>query len=115
MPTFSVCGPWTSTNSPSSRSGAGRSSAKDAETALQAGFTTAGGLGVHLARVVEEGLLSGPSIYAPGEILSQTGGHGDLHAFPLAWMNDMCTSGGPLALCDGIPACLKAVGGTHSA
>jgi len=86
--------------------------AKDAETVLQAGFTTvreAGGLGVHLARVVEEGLLAGPSIYAPGAILSQTGGHGDLHALPLAWMNDLCETGGALALCDGIPECLKAV------
>jgi imidazolonepropionase-like amidohydrolase len=86
--------------------------AKDAETALQAGFTSvreAGGLGVHLARVVEEGLLVGPSIYAPGAILSQTGGHGDLHAFPLAWVNDLCKSGGQIALCDGVPECLKAV------
>ena len=86
--------------------------AKDAEIALQAGFTSvreAGGLGVHLARVVEEGLLAGPSIYAPGAILSQTGGHGDLHALPLPWMGDLCQSGGPLALCDGIPECLKAV------
>ena len=86
--------------------------AKDAEIVLQAGFTTvreAGGLGVHLARVVEEGLLAGPSIYAPGAILSQTGGHGDLHALPLPWMGDLCQSGGPLALCDGIPECLKAV------
>ena len=86
--------------------------AKDAEIVLQAGFTSvreAGGLGVHLARVVEEGLLAGPSIYAPGAILSQTGGHGDLHALPLAWMGDLCQSGGPLALCDGIPECLKAV------
>jgi imidazolonepropionase-like amidohydrolase len=86
--------------------------AKDAETALQAGFTSvreAGGLGVHLARVVEEGLLAGPSIYAPGAILSQTGGHGDLHAVPLGWMNDLCERGGPTTLCDGVPECLKAV------
>ena len=26
----------------------------------------------------------GPSIYAPGAILSQTGGHGDIHSFPVA-------------------------------
>jgi imidazolonepropionase-like amidohydrolase len=86
--------------------------AKDTETALQAGFTSvreAGGLGVYLARVVDEGLLSGPSIYAPGAILSQTGGHGDLHAFPLAWMNDLCAHGGPFVLCDGVPECLRAV------
>ena len=39
---------------------------KDAETALQAGFTSvreAGGLGVYLARVVEEGSIQGPHIY----------------------------------------------------
>ena len=86
--------------------------AKDAEVALQAGFTSvreAGGFGVYLARVVEEGLLAGPSIYAPGAILSQTGGHGDLHAFPSAWVNDLCERGVPTALCDGVPECLKAV------
>jgi imidazolonepropionase-like amidohydrolase len=86
--------------------------AKDVETALQAGFTSireAGGLGVHLARVVDEGLLAGPSIYAPGAILSQTGGHGDLHSFPLPWIGDLCARGAPLALCDGVPECLKAV------
>lgn len=86
--------------------------AKDAEIALQAGFTTvreAGGLGVHLARVVDEDLLAGPSIYAPGAILSQTGGHGDLHALPVEWMHDLCRDGGPLVICDGISECLKAV------
>lgn len=86
--------------------------AKDAEIVLQAGFTTvrdAGGFGVHLARVVEEGLLAGPSIYGAGAILSQTGGHGDLHSLPLTWMHDLCGNGGPLALCDGVPECLKAV------
>ena len=85
---------------------------KDVEKALQAGFTSireAGGLGVHLARVVEEGLLAGPSIYAPGAILSQTGGHGDLHALALPWIGDLCQRGAPLALCDGVPECLKAV------
>jgi imidazolonepropionase-like amidohydrolase len=86
--------------------------AKDAETVLQAGFTSireAGGFGVHLARVVDEGLLDGPSIYAPGAILSTTGGHGDLHGFPLPVMFDLCQRGGPMHLCDGVPECLKAV------
>jgi imidazolonepropionase-like amidohydrolase len=62
--------------------------AKDAEAALQAGFTSvreAGGIGVHLARAVREGTVVGPSIYAPGAILSTTGGHGDLHTVPLEW------------------------------
>lgn len=86
--------------------------AKDAEAALQAGFTSireAGGLGVHLARVVDEGILDGPAIYAPGAILSQTGGHGDLHALPLPWITDLCERGAPIMLCDGVPECLKAV------
>jgi imidazolonepropionase-like amidohydrolase len=86
--------------------------AKDVETALQAGFTSireAAGLGVYLARVVDEGLLAGPSIYAPGAILSPTGGHGDLHSLPLPWMTDLCQRGAPMALCDGVPECLKAV------
>jgi imidazolonepropionase-like amidohydrolase len=37
-----------------------------------------GGLGVYLARAVEEGTLDGPTIYGAGAILSVTGGHGDL-------------------------------------
>jgi imidazolonepropionase-like amidohydrolase len=86
--------------------------AKNVEAALDAGFTSvreAGGLGVHMARLVEEGIISGPSIYAPGAILSQTGGHGDIHAFPVSWVTDMCERGGFSWLCDGVPECLKAV------
>ncbi len=86
--------------------------AKNVEAALCAGFTSvreAGGLGVHMARLVEEGILAGPSIYAPGAILSQTGGHGDIHAFPVAWVTEMFERGGFSWLCDGVPECLKAV------
>ncbi|MGO9342034.1 MAG: metal-dependent hydrolase family protein [Acidimicrobiales bacterium] len=86
--------------------------AKTVEAALGAGFTSvreAGGLGVHMARLVDEGILVGPSIYAPGAILSQTGGHGDIHAFPVSWVIEMCERGGFSWLCDGVPECLKAV------
>jgi imidazolonepropionase-like amidohydrolase len=86
--------------------------AKDAESALAAGFTSvreAGGLGVHLARAVAEGTLNGPSIYAPGAVLSQTGGHADVHSVPVEWIHDHCRRGGPFQLCDGVPECLKAV------
>ncbi len=85
---------------------------QDARTALMAGFTSvreAGGLGVYLARGINEGLLTGPHIYGPGAILSQTGGHGDLHEYPLSWMHDLAEAGGFLHLCDGVPECLKAV------
>jgi imidazolonepropionase-like amidohydrolase len=82
------------------------------ETALQAGFTSvreAGGLGVELAKVVAEGLIPGPSIYAPGSILSTTGGHGDLHSYPIGWVHELCERQGFTWLCDGVPECLKAV------
>lgn len=82
--------------------------AKDAEIALQAGFTSvreAGGLGVYLARGIADGTLIGPSIYAPGAILSTTGGHGDLHNIPLDWAHDVAET----RLCDGTVECIRAV------
>jgi imidazolonepropionase-like amidohydrolase len=85
---------------------------KNVEAALGAGFTSvreAGGLGVYLARVVDEGSIAGPSIYAPGAILSQTGGHGDLHAYPVDSVTDMCERIGMTWLCDGVAECMKAV------
>lgn len=85
---------------------------QDATTALMAGFTSvreAGGLGIYLARVINEGLLVGPHIYGPGAILSQTGGHGDLHEYPIKWVHDVAEAGGFLHLCDGVPECIKAV------
>ena len=86
--------------------------AKDAEAALQAGFTSvreAGGIGVHLAQAVREGTVAGPSIYAPGAILSTTGGHGDLHTIPLDWVHDHGRRSGELRLCDGVDDCVRAV------
>ncbi|NOY54920.1 MAG: amidohydrolase family protein [Actinobacteria bacterium] len=90
---------------------AGVRSARDAEAALNAGFTSlreAGGLGVYLARAIAEGTFVGPNIYAAGSILSTTGGHGDLHSYPLDWMLDYEASGGWLSICDGVAECLKA-------
>jgi len=86
-------------------------SVRDTEAALMAGFTSvreAGGYGIYLARAVEEGSILGPSIYAAGAILSTTGGHGDLHSYPLDWLLNYGASGGMLELCDGAPECLKA-------
>ena len=68
-----------------------------------------GGLGVHLARAVAEGTVDGPAIYGAGAILSTTGGHGDLHAFPLDWIEDYARHGGMLRLADGPDECAKAV------
>jgi len=86
--------------------------AKDAERALAAGFTSVretGGLGVHIARVSAEGTLNAPHIYAAGAALSQTGGHGDVHSFPIEFvLRRFQEFWGAKVLCDGVPECLKA-------
>jgi imidazolonepropionase-like amidohydrolase len=86
--------------------------ARDLRAALDAGITSVrevGGLGVYLARVVAEGVLPGPVIYAAGSILSTTGGHGDLHAFPLHWIEDFGRQADMCRLADGPDDCAKAV------
>jgi imidazolonepropionase-like amidohydrolase len=90
----------------------GARSARDLRAALDAGVTSVrevGGLGVYLARAVAEGVLDGPSIYAAGAILSTTGGHADLHSFPLDWMGDWAAETGTMRLADGPDECVKAV------
>jgi imidazolonepropionase-like amidohydrolase len=84
----------------------------DLRAALDAGVTSVrelGGLGVHLARAVAEGSVAGPRVYAAGAILSTTGGHGDVHAFPLAWLDAFGRGGGELRLADGPAECVRAV------
>src|SRR5208282_2690751 len=56
-----------------------------------------------------EGTVDGPAIYGAGAILSTTGGHGDLHAFPLDWIEDYARNAGMLRLADGPYECAKAV------
>jgi imidazolonepropionase-like amidohydrolase len=85
---------------------------RDLRAALDAGITSVrdvGGLGIYLARVVDEGVIDGPAIYGAGGILSTTGGHGDLHSFPLDWMRDYSAQGGLMRLADGPDECAKAV------
>lgn len=87
-------------------------SAADLRAALDAGITSVrevGGLGVHLARAVQEGSVEGPSIYAAGAALSVTGGHGDLQSYPLSWMDEFGRGGGNLRLTDGVDECVRAV------
>jgi imidazolonepropionase-like amidohydrolase len=82
----------------------------DAASLLMAGYTSVrevGGLGVHLARAVDEGTVPGPTIYGAGAVLSTTGGHGDVHALPLDWIASSDHHLG--VLCDGVPECLRAV------
>jgi imidazolonepropionase-like amidohydrolase len=86
-------------------------SARDLRAALDAGVTSVrevGGMGVFLARAVAEGSLDGPNIYGAGAILSTTGGHGDLHSYPLDWVADSSWPDmGRLA--DGPDDCARAV------
>ena len=89
----------------------GARSARDLRAALDAGVTSVrevGGLGVYLARAVAEGVLDGPAIYAAGAILSTTGGHADLHSFPLDWMEDWGRQAGTMRLADGPDECARA-------
>jgi imidazolonepropionase-like amidohydrolase len=87
--------------------------ARDLRAALDAGVTSVrevGGLGIYLARAVDEGVIDGPAVYAAGSILSTTGGHGDLHSYPLAWVTDFGHHQfGDLRLADGEPECMRAV------
>jgi imidazolonepropionase-like amidohydrolase len=90
----------------------GARSARDLRAALDAGITSVrevGGLGVELARAVAEGVLDGPAIYGAGAILSTTGGHGDLHSFPLDWMISWSREAGTMRLADGPDDCARAV------
>ncbi|MGC9668620.1 amidohydrolase family protein [Planosporangium sp. 12N6] len=79
----------------------------DLRAALDAGVTSVrevGGLGVHLARAVAEGSVDGPTIYAAGAVLSTTGGHGDLHGYPLPWVGELSE----FRLADGPAECARA-------
>ena len=87
-------------------------SVADANRALVAGFTSVRdlvGLGVHLARVVDEGTIPGPHIYGGGAMLSPTAGHGDLHMFPTSYIHALAAAGYFFQLCDGISECLRGV------
>jgi imidazolonepropionase-like amidohydrolase len=51
----------------------------DARRALMAGFTSVremGGMGTFLGRAIDEGQVTGPTVYASGSMLSMTAGHG---------------------------------------
>ncbi len=86
--------------------------ATDAFDALASGFTTvrdagtSGGVPFALRRAMQDGVIMGPRIFAAGDPLSQTSGHGDWHVFPYQWIKDMAPRGW---LVDGEDECRKAV------
>ena len=83
----------------------------DVTATLMAGVTSVrepGGLGIYIRHAVNEGTLVGPNIYSAGRILSTTGGHADVHGFPIDWV--VGKSGHGLGeICDGEADCLRAV------
>jgi imidazolonepropionase-like amidohydrolase len=84
----------------------------DAAAMLDGGVTSVrdvGGLGVRLAPAVEQGRIRGPRIHGAGRILSTTGGHADIHGYPLDFVHELGCRAGFSILCDGVPEVLKAV------
>ena len=84
----------------------------DAAAMLDGGVTSVrdvGGLGLRMAPAAKEGSMRSPAIYAAGRILSTTGGHADLHSFPLDFVHQITCSNEFSILCDGVPEVLKAV------
>lgn len=82
----------------------------DLEALLEAGFTAVRDLGsptgVGLRRAVGEGTVPGPRVYTSGRLLTQTGGHADLHDLPLDWVTD--TNATWFTLVDGEQECRAA-------
>jgi imidazolonepropionase-like amidohydrolase len=91
----------------------GARAASDLQSYIDGGVTSVrevGGYGVELAPVVAEGSLIGPTIYGAGAVLSTTGGHGDVHAFPQDIYEGLADHGRILGrLADGPAECTKAV------
>ncbi|MCP3977475.1 MAG: amidohydrolase family protein [bacterium] len=88
----------------------GARATRDMAAMLAAGVTSVrevGGLGIDLRHAVDDGSIVGPSIYGAGRILSTTGGHADVHAYPLDFVTSHPDTVG--LICDGVPEALKAV------
>jgi len=88
-------------------------SLKYLQRTVDAGFTSVRDLGSSyqvifpLKRAVERGDIVGPRIFAAGDMITPTGGHGDMHGY----RRDItkATEGGGLGVCDGADDCTRAV------
>jgi imidazolonepropionase-like amidohydrolase len=88
-------------------------SARDLGAALDAGVTSVrevGGYAALLAPAVDEGTVRSPHLYGAGSVLSQTGGHGDMHGLSPADSDRMWERlfGAP-SLADGPDDCRRIV------
>lgn len=84
----------------------------DVRRTVEGGVTSVrevGGLGIYIRHAVDEGAIPGPHIHAAGGILSTTGGHADVHGYPLEWIAGMSEEESFGVLADGVPECLRAV------
>lgn len=92
---------------------AGARAAQDLTATIMGGVTSVremGGNGIYLSQAIDEGTLIGPSLYSAGAILSTTGGHADIHGYPLDFVESLVVRNVTFgAIADGIPECLKAV------
>lgn len=92
---------------------AGARATADLRRYIEGGVTSireVGGYGVELAGVVAEGSVVGPAIYGAGEVLSTTGGHGDIHSIPLDIYEGISARSRIVGrLADGPSECVKAV------
>lgn len=91
---------------------AGILAADDLKATLSAGYTSIrelGGFGADIWPAVQAGHIKGPNIYAAVALLSITGGHGDDQNAPVSTVREHMRSGAPVAVCDGIDGCVKAV------
>ncbi|MCE7733531.1 MAG: amidohydrolase family protein [Candidatus Heimdallarchaeota archaeon] len=85
----------------------------DTNETLLAGVTSVrevGGFGLLLKESIQEGTITGPRIYAAGNMISMTGGHADSHSLPaevFQFFSEKNRIASPIA--DGVSECLKLV------
>lgn len=91
---------------------AGTRGARDAKRTLMAGYTSVrelGDYGGNIRQGINEGYLMGPNISSAFAPLGVTDGHGDWHATPLPYVLQASAEGIPIAICDEVDECIKAV------
>jgi len=80
----------------------------DLRDLVNAGFTTVrdvgSATGIGLRDAVAAGEIPGPRIFTSGPAISQTGGHGDRHMLPYAWVQERSNIA---SLADGVAECRK--------
>lgn len=85
----------------------------DVKETLLAGVTSVrevGGYGLLLKQSIQEGTIVGPRIYAAGNMISMTGGHGDSHSLPAEVFHYFVERDRIVApIADGVAECLKLV------